>query len=190
MSAADIISWIAAARRHMVSTLCALVCVLCAVISWFIHSNIKWLEIEQKQLAQDGDLMIATLTTGPSVRQELSAARETTRRLEDNLVVEDNLAENLWYFYKIEQKTKAKLDLHQFNALSSDSHSLYKRIPYSVRVSGTYEQVGEFLYAIETGPRLANITSVNIHRHEPGSAWCLNSTRTSSSWARNEDPTQ
>jgi Tfp pilus assembly protein PilO len=169
MSAADLIRWIAAARRHLVSTLCAIVCILSAVASWFIHSNMKWLELEQKQLAQDGDLMIATLTTGPSVRQELAAARETTRRIEDNLVVEDNLAENLWYFYKIEQQTKARLELHQLNSIPSDSRALYKRIPYSVRVTGTYEQAGAFLYALETGPRLANITSMNIRRHEPGS---------------------
>ncbi len=169
MSAADIIRWIGVARRHIVSTLCAFVLLLCALASWYIHGNIKWLELEQKQLAQDGDLMMTTLTSGPSVRQELAAARETTHRIEDNLVIEDNLAENLWYFYKIEQQTKARLELHQMNPLQSDSKALYRRIPYTVRVTGTYEQVGAFLYAIETGPRLSNITLMTIRRREPGS---------------------
>ena len=60
-------------------------------------------------------------------------------------------------------------ELHQLNPLVPDPRSLYKRIPYSLTVTGTYEQTGTFLYAIETGPRLANITSVSFRRSEPGS---------------------
>jgi Tfp pilus assembly protein PilO len=169
MSASDIMEWLAVVRRHPLSALCAIVCILCGLLSWFIYSDMTGLELEHKQLAQDGDLMIGTLITGPSVRTEIETTREITRRLDDNLVVEDNLAENLWYFYKIEQQTKAHLtELHQLNPLVPDSRSLYKRIPYSLIVTGTYEQTGAFLYAIETGPRLANITAVNFKRIEPG----------------------
>jgi Tfp pilus assembly protein PilO len=170
MSIADFMDWIAVVRRHPLSALCASVCILCGILSWAIHANMKWLELEHKQLSQDGDLMVGTLITGPSIRVELASAREITRRIDDNLVVEDNLAENLWYFYKIEQQTKARLpELHQLGALVPDSKSLYKRIPYTLRVTGTYEQTAAFLYAIETGPRLANITSVNFRRRDPGS---------------------
>jgi Tfp pilus assembly protein PilO len=110
------------------------------------------------------------LISGPSVKQELSASREVTRRIEDNLVIEDNLAENLWYFYKIEQQTKAHLaELRPLNSLVSDSKAYYKRVPFSIRLTGTYEQTGAFLYAVETGPRLANITSLTFRRVEPDS---------------------
>ncbi len=169
MNASDVMEWIAVVRRHPLSALCGIVFVICGITSWFIYSDIGSLELEHKQLSQDGDLMIATLITGPSVRTEIETTREITRRLDDNLVVEDNLAENLWYFYKIEQQSKAHLtELHQLNPLVPDSKSLYKRVPYSLTVTGTYAQTGAFLYAIETGPRLANITSVNFRRVDPG----------------------
>jgi Tfp pilus assembly protein PilO len=169
MNASDIMEWIAVVRRHPLSVLCGIIFLVCGTLSWVIYDDMKGLELERNQLAQDGDLMVATLITGPSVRTELEMIREVTRRLDDNLVVEDNLAENLWYFYKIEQLSKAHLsELHQLNPLTPDSRSLYRRIPYSLTVSGTYEQTGAYLYAIETGPRLANITSVNFRRTEPG----------------------
>jgi Tfp pilus assembly protein PilO len=169
MNASDIMEWIAVVRRHPLSLLCGIVVLVCGIFSWLIYGNMSGLELERNQLAQDGDLMVATLITGPSVRTELEVTREITRRLDDNLVVEENLAENLWYLYKIEQQTKAHLtELHQLNPLVPDSKSLYKRIAYSLTVTGTYEQTGAFLYAIETGPRLANITAVNFRRIETG----------------------
>lgn len=170
MNLSDLIQWIAVLRRHPLSVLCACVCVACAVISWFIYGNLKWLELYHKQLNQDADLAVSTLISGPAIRQELAASRDVTRRIEDNLVVPDNLAENLWYFYKIEQQSKAHLiDLRPLNAITSDSKALYKRIPFTIRVSGTYEQAGAFLYLTETGPRLSDVTAVSLKRKDPGS---------------------
>jgi hypothetical protein len=92
-----------------------------------------------------------------------------TRRIEDNLVVEDNLAENLWYFYKIEEQTKAHmLELRPLNTIISDSKALYRRIPFSLRVTGTYEQTAAFLYAIETGP--APLQHHHVNELEAGRA--------------------
>ena len=170
MNVADFMHWISVVRRHPLSVFCASVCVLCAFASWYIHGNMAWLELEHKQLAQDADLAQASLISGPSVKQEWFAARVVTRQIEDNLVVEDNLAENLQYFYRIEERSKAHVvEMRPLNALLSDSKSLYKRIPFAIRVTGTYEQTGAFLYAVETGPRLAYITLLSWRRREPGS---------------------
>jgi Tfp pilus assembly protein PilO len=170
MNVADFMQWLAIARRHPLSALCAGICATCGLICWYIYGNMKWLDLEHKQLNQDTELALSSLISGPSVKQELSASREVTRRIEDNLVIEDNLAENLWYFYKIEQQTKAHLaELRPLNSLVSDSKAYYKRVPFSIRLTGTYEQTGAFLYAVETGPRLANITSLTFRRVEPDS---------------------
>jgi len=170
MNVADFMQWLAVARRHPLSALCAGICLACGLACWYINTNMKWLDLEHRQVTQDTDLAVASLISGPSVRQELAAAREVTRRIEDNLVIEDNLAENLWYFYKIEQQTKAHLvELRPINSVASDSKAFYKRVPFTVRLTGTYEQTAAFLYAIETGPRLANITSLTFRRVEPES---------------------
>jgi Tfp pilus assembly protein PilO len=170
VNVSDLIQWIAVLRRHPLSVFCATVWVLCALVSWLIYGNLQWLDLEHRQLGQDADLAVSTLISGPSIRQELAASREITRRIEDNLVVSDNLAENLWYFYKIEQQSKAHLiGLHPLNSITSDSKSIYRRVPFSIRVSGTYEQVGAFLYLTETGPRLSSVTFVSFKRRDPGS---------------------
>ena len=170
MNVADFMQWLSVARRHPLSALCAGICVVCGLLCWYIYTNMKWLDLEHKQVTQDTELAITSMISGPSVKQELAASREVTRRIEDNLVVEDNLAENLWYFYKIEQQTKVHiLEMRPLNSLVSDSKSLFRRIPFSIRASGTYEQTAAFFYAIETGPRLASITSVSYRRNEPGS---------------------
>jgi hypothetical protein len=170
MNVADFMQWIATVRRHPLSALCGTICVLCAVACWYIYGNMKWLELEHKQVLQDGDLDLASMISGPSVKQERLAAIDITRRIEDNLVVEDNLAENLWYFYKIEPQSKAHIaELRPMNSLISDSRAYYRRVPFALKVTGTYEQAGAFLYAIETGPRLAYITSLTMRRADPGS---------------------
>jgi Pilus assembly protein, PilO len=169
VNVADFMQWIATARRHPLSALCGTVCLICFGVCWYVYGNMKWLDLEHKQLLQDADLQMTTMISGPSVRQERLAALEVTRRIEDNLVIEDNLAENLWYFYKIEQQTKVHIaELRPANSIISDSRAKYKRVPFSVRITGTYEQTGAFLYAIETGPRLAYITSLSYRRAEPG----------------------
>jgi hypothetical protein len=170
MNVADFMQWIATLRRHPLSALCGSICIVCGITCWYVYGNMKWLELEHKQVLQDSDLDLASMISGPSVRQERLAALEVTHRIEDNLVIEDNLAENLWYFYKIEQQTKAHIaELRPLNSLLSDTKAYYRRVPFSARVTGTYEQTAAFLYAIETGPRLSYITSLTYRRADPGS---------------------
>jgi hypothetical protein len=97
----------------------------------------------------------------------LADVRVITRRIDENLAVESNLAENLWYFYKIEEQTKVQLpELHQLTAAAAEKSTLYRRVGYSLRVTGAYDQVAAFLLAIETGPRLLRVTSFNLARTE------------------------
>ena len=113
--------------------------------------------------------MLTLLVGGSTQRQELAAVREAARRIEDNLIIEANLADNNWYFYKFEEQTKARLlELHPQSSPTTDDEARYKRIPYTLRVSGSYEQVASYLLALETGPRLANLTSFAISRRDKG----------------------
>jgi Tfp pilus assembly protein PilO len=170
MNIADFMQWIATARKHPVSLVCASICVCCALVCWYVNTDLRWLDIDHKQLQQDSDLQLAAMLSGPSVRAERLAALEATHRLEDNLVVEENLAENLWYFYKMEQQTKVHIaELQPTNSTVTNSNSLYRRVPFNIRVTGSYTQTAAFLHAIETGPRLATITSLSYRRVSPTS---------------------
>lgn len=158
-------------RRYPHSAVCLLLTIVLGLGAFYLHSQIADLETTQRERAKEGEAMLDLLVGGSTQRQELAAVHEVARRIEDNLVVEDALAENLWYFYKLEEQTKARLpELHQLSSPPGDTSTLYKRIPYTLRATGSFEQVAAFLLALETGPRLVNIVSFNCARTGAGGA--------------------
>lgn len=162
-------SALAFVRRHLFATICAVLIAGSAVAAWMLSQEIDDLNAAVEDRAKEGDDMLKLLVGGSTQRQELAAVREATHRIEDNLVVENNLAENYWYFFRFEEQAKARLpELHQLSSPTTDASTLYCRVPYSIRVTGTYDQVAAFLFAIETGPRLANVTSFALTRRTAG----------------------
>lgn len=166
MTSGELLAWV---RRWPWCVACGAVTLGCAVGAWLLSAEIGVLEEIHRGRSKEGEAMLAQLVGGSTLRAELAAVRETVRRIEENLVVEANLAENLWYFYKLEEQTKARLpDLHQTNSPPADKSPLYRRVPYGLRVTGTYAQVAAFLLGLETGPRLVKITAFNYARSDPG----------------------
>jgi len=156
-------------RRHTFCAICTGVSLGLAVAIGLLSQWLARLDIEYRERAQAGEAMLSTLVMGPEMRRELAYVREAVHRTEENLVVESNLAENVWYFYKIEEQTKARLsDLRQLSSTLVDSHSPYRLIPYRLRLTGTYEQVAGFLGSLESGPRLAVINAFSFRRREAG----------------------
>lgn len=158
-------------RRWPYSVVCAVLTLGLGAGAIYLHLEIRNLETSLRSKSEEGEAMLAKLVGGSTLRQELNDIRMITRRMEENLVVETNLAENLWYFYKLEEQTKAQLpELHQVSSPSSDKSPQFRRVPYGLRVIGTYEQVAGFVLALETGPRLVKITTFAISRTDPSGA--------------------
>lgn len=155
-------------RRYPWSTFCILLTLAAAVGGWVLYGKIGELKVRHVDRAREGDAMLALLIGGSVQRQELAFIRETTRRIEENLLVESNLAENTWYFFKLEEQTKVRLpELHPLSSPITDKSPLYKRIPYTLRATGTHEQVMSFVRGLETGPRLVTIKSFSLARPDP-----------------------
>lgn len=167
MSASDR-RFLALLRRFPYCAGCIVLTIGLGAAAWFLRGQVADLEVVHRDRSQEGEAMLKTLVGGPAQRQELAIVRETARRIEDNLLIESNLAENHWYFFKLEEQTKARLtEVHQLSAPINDPSTLFKRIPYSVRVAGTYDQVAGFLLALETGPRLVSIVGFGFARQGP-----------------------
>lgn len=161
--------FIALVRRFPYATVCTGLTLLLAGVAWYLSSQNEELEVVRDNRAKEGEAMLTLLVGGSTQRAELAAARDAARRIEDNLVIESNLAENAFYFYKFEEQTKARLpELHPLSSPTTDTSTMYRRVPYTLRVTGNYEQVAAFLFAIETGPRLAHISAFGLTRREPG----------------------
>lgn len=158
-------------RRWPYSVACGLLTVIFAAGAIYLHLEVNTLEASLRSKTEEGESMLAKLVGSSTLRQELTDIRLVTRRIEENLVVETNLAENLWYFYKLEDQTKAQLpELHQVSSPAADKSPHFRRVPYGLRVIGTYEHVLAFLLALETGPRLAKVTTFSISRTDPSGA--------------------
>ncbi len=154
-------------RRYPYGTACLVLSIALGVAAWWLGGQIDDLRIVHQERSREGEAMLATLVGGTVQRQELANVREYVRRIEDNLLIETNLAENTWYFFKLEEQTRARLpELHQLSSPPSERQPLFKRIPYTLRVTGTHEQVTSFLLALETGPRLVKITSFSFSRRD------------------------
>jgi Tfp pilus assembly protein PilO len=154
-------------RRYPYCAVCSVLIVIFAATAWFFAGQNEEFEVSRQDRAKEGEAMLTLLVGGSTQRQELAAVREAARRIEENLVIESNLPENAFYFYKFEEQSKAHLaELHPVSSPATDSSELFRRVPYTLRVTGTYEQVLNFLSAIESGPRLANITAFAFSRRE------------------------
>ncbi len=164
-SVGDILDFV---RRWPYCVACGALTVVLGAGSWYLHAESTRLEIVLRDRGKEGEAMLSQLIGGSTLRQELAEAKAVGKRIDENLVVEANLAENSGYFYQIEEQTKAHLpDFHQVSSPNTDKSTLFRRVPYGLRVTGTYEQVVSFLLALETGPRLVKITTFTLARLDP-----------------------
>ena len=154
-------------RRYPYCAFCTILTLVLAGTSFYLWGKIQDFEVVRQERAKEGEAMLALLVGGSTQRQELASAREAARRIEDNLLIEANLSDNYWYFFKLEEQTKARLEVHQLSSPQNDTSTLYKRIPFTLRVIGNYDQVAAFVLALETGPRLVNITNFSMARRDP-----------------------
>jgi Tfp pilus assembly protein PilO len=152
-------------------------CTACIVLSVALAGTGVWLQVDlndltslQQEHAKEGDRMLIALARGSQLRAELAVTRAAVQRINENLVVEKNVPENFWYFYKIEQDSQAKLsELQQHPAVVPDSGTptTYKRVPYSLRLTGSFRSVISYLQRLETGPRFGRIRAFTIQRVDP-----------------------
>jgi Tfp pilus assembly protein PilO len=157
--------FVALMRRFPFCVACAVLTLGLGVAAWFLWQDIVGLENAHEDRAKEGQAILSLLVGGSTQRAELAAVHEIARRIDDNLLIENNLPENSEYFYKFEARTGTHLvEMHQLNSPITDNSPLYRRIPYTLRVTGAYEQVAAFLLALETGPRLVNIPTFNFSR--------------------------
>lgn len=152
-------------RRYPFCGGCAALSVLLIIFSVGLWFHVRSLAVLQRKRQVEGEAVQLTLIAGPQLRQELAFVRQINQRIADSLISEENLADNVNYFYKIEEESEARLDdLHAFNAPPPDTDSPYKKIPFGLKVSGTFAQVAAFIHAVETGPRLVSINHFSFRK--------------------------
>lgn len=154
-------------RRNAFSSICVALSLVLAGGTLYLWRQGQVLEARLQQRTVEGEEMFNLLAAGPRLREQFTIAQEAVARIESNLVVEANLAENLGDFYRLEQATGARLsELRQLNAALREEDAAYKAVPYSLQLEGTFAQVATYLFRLETGPRLSRLQTLTLDRRE------------------------
>ena len=159
-------------RRNFFAFSCSLIILVLAGGGWWLWHDISTQEEKLHVRTLQGEIELETIATSPLLREALHQTRTAVSRIESNLAVETNLADNLGYFYQLEEKTQARIrGLNQLNTggPAEGDRAVYKPIPYTMEVSGTYAQVMDFLQSLESGPRLVKIRSFSFRRADTSS---------------------
>ncbi|HUJ45218.1 MAG TPA: GspMb/PilO family protein [Opitutaceae bacterium] len=146
---------------------------LLAGVSIWLHFDARELEVQQLKRARDGDNMLKFIARGSQLRTELATVHAAAQRITESLVVEKNIPENFWYFYKIEQDTQVKLtELQQRPAPLQDAGTpgTYKRVPYSLKLTGPFRAVVAYLQRLESGSRFGRVNSFQLQRQDPAAS--------------------
>lgn len=115
--------------------------------------------------------MLEATSFGPLLRTELTAVREYTYTIESNLADEDDLSDNDDYFRRMQIDSGVVMDnIQQLSSPRPNPGAVFRTIPFTLQVSGTYAQTLDFLNRVETGPRLVGIASFSMQRLRTGEA--------------------
>jgi Tfp pilus assembly protein PilO len=156
-------------KKHPFCGVCAMLSIFAVIFSLIGWHQLRRLTVLQRKRQSDGEAIIATLNSAPQTRDELAFAKASIQQISNALIIEENLTDNVNYFYNIEGASMAHLDdLRALNVVPSDLGVFYQKIPFSLKVSGTFTEVAAFLQAIETGPRLASINSFSFRKRTGG----------------------
>lgn len=152
-------------KRHLFSIIGAGLSVALLVAAVLLWLDQHKLEQRLQTLTAQGEEVLTAVAAEPALRETLNQLRKANDRIAANLVAEPNLAENLWYFYNLEKSAQVRLrDLSQLSSQTAPGPALYRLIPYSLRITGTFTQVMDFLQRLETGPKLAKVRNFSLNR--------------------------
>ncbi|MBT5900881.1 MAG: type 4a pilus biogenesis protein PilO [Opitutaceae bacterium] len=144
---------------------CTAVFLLSLIGIWRVTDQIATYKQELSRVTDHGTETLGLVAMLNMLETELEVAKDAVQRTEENLISEENLAENLWYFYSIESETETRLtELRQLDPFALAKGESYKRVPYELSVIGDFVGVSEFLRQLEIGPRLVRIQEFTLRR--------------------------
>ena len=155
---------LAFARRSPFLVFCVTLFLLLSIANYFLWQRQQAITVRYEEVQRNGETMFSALSSHSRVVTQLTTVEEALKRIDENLVVETDLAENLGYFYQME--TLSRVRLTQLNQLSSQpaDGAPYKAIPFSLRVTGSYPQLISFVRELESGPRILRIRNFDFGR--------------------------
>ena len=153
-----------AVRRAPFLVACFTLFVLLSVGNYFLWQRQQAITAQYDEVRRKGETIFSALSGHSRIIGQLATVDEALKQIDENLIAENDLAENQGYFYQLETLSRVRLtQLNQLSAQPADD-SPYKAVPFSVRATGTYAQLIDFLRELESGPRQLRIKSFDFSR--------------------------
>lgn len=170
---------ISAIKKNPIVTVCVVVVLACGVGLYLRQGEKPDAERRLEDLSKQGRRMSSNIKNAVHLDDELQALTAANEQIDKRLVDASQLADNLQYFYELEATTGIKLiDLRQIAAApvgrGPAKKTLFSPVNFSVALSGTYEQLIDFLQRLEGGRYFCRVLTADFAPYySEGSAFGL-----------------
>lgn len=160
-------SW-AAVRLHPAISCCLAVAVVAGVANYPLWQQRQLAAQQHEVVRLQGETMLAALTDRSRIEADRTVLAEALEMIDRNLVSELSMEVNLGYFYRLEKINRVRLArIDQLGATSTPTDVMFKTVPITLQVTGTYRNLLGFMRDLETGPRILRTRSYRLERVDP-----------------------
>lgn len=122
---------------------------------------------QHAEVRRQGESMVGAIADRARIHADVAALADALDQLEQNLASEESMEVNLGYFYRLEKLSRVRLErIDQLVALPAEPGQVYRRVPISLQVEGSYRNILGFIRGLETGPRVLRIRDFRVERDE------------------------
>ncbi len=130
------------------------------LVSMNLQGKIKELDAQIQVEKQKVDEAMAVAARKEGLMAEIAMVRRNISDFEEKLPTDKEVPRLLNQFQQIAELSGLKYQL--ITAEPIDEKDLYVRIPFKVKVDGTYPVIGEFLRSLEFGNRFIKVEDLKI----------------------------
>lgn len=156
------------ARRYPFAFFSVLLALVLTGADYYLWKRSRTQSDNADRVRQEGETMLLSISSQPRIHALTTAMKEGLATIDANLAIESDLAGNLDYFYQIEKVAKIRLTgISQLTSPPAPADAPYRAVPFSLRLTGTYQQVLTYLHALETGPRSLRVRHYRFSQSDP-----------------------
>ena len=164
MTNAEFVAFI---RKNVVCVSCVLVSVVIAVVLYLRSDLLPEAEAVLAEKSQQGELIAANLEDARQLVEQHAAIAAANQAIAARMIRVGQLAENMQYFYKLENDTGTKLtDPRQVPWTPPPKNlpkTTYTSVGFQITAQGNYGQIVDLLRRLENGEHYCRVITCNIH---------------------------
>lgn len=155
------------AHQHAFIATCTVVTTLALLANAGLWWHRQEITHEHEDVRRRGEVMVAAVADRARIQNDVAALEDALDQIERNLAAEESMEVNLGYFYRLEKLSRVRLErIDQLVAAPAAPGSVYRSVPVSLLIEGSYRNLLGFIRELETGPRVLRVREYRLERDE------------------------